>query len=275
MISTLLIFYTFSANWALTSFHEKAPNIYRINQTFIWGDNDPNQFASLSPRVAYAILGRCAWSEMRCACSSGGRLLITHAPVKPILKTFEQKISSQRILISFTFTFPLIKVIRKLRWRSPSGYPDRKLHLSSVQPMHSENFFRLCHHHPFPENRIHLQSYRHYQKTSRKTHHIQFEMLMSINTNPRVAKIKRANGSGQPWNLILLDERSTPEILQSTWPPPAQICRPVAGTCYRTIVWWLFKEERQEMGIIRSIAPYRHPASFLQIFIIAWATWAT
>ncbi|HNH60505.1 MAG TPA: ABC transporter permease, partial [Cyclobacteriaceae bacterium] len=56
MISTLLIFLYVQRELSFDRFHEKAPNIYRINQTFIWGDNDPNQFASLGPGVAYAIL---------------------------------------------------------------------------------------------------------------------------------------------------------------------------------------------------------------------------
>jgi len=36
-------------------FHENGDRIYRINQTFIWGEDNPNEFSSTGPGVAYAI----------------------------------------------------------------------------------------------------------------------------------------------------------------------------------------------------------------------------
>ncbi|MEM6643174.1 MAG: ABC transporter permease [Bacteroidota bacterium] len=36
-------------------FHQKGDRIYRINQTFIWGNDNPNQFSSTGPGVSYAI----------------------------------------------------------------------------------------------------------------------------------------------------------------------------------------------------------------------------
>ena len=36
-------------------FHEKGDRIYRINQTFIWGEDNPAEFSSTGPGVAFAI----------------------------------------------------------------------------------------------------------------------------------------------------------------------------------------------------------------------------
>ncbi len=38
------------------NFHENGENIYRVNQTFIWGEDNPNLFSSTGPGVGYAIL---------------------------------------------------------------------------------------------------------------------------------------------------------------------------------------------------------------------------
>ncbi|MFK7952871.1 MAG: ABC transporter permease [Ekhidna sp.] len=50
-----LIFLYVENETSYDTFHEKGDRIYRVNQTFIWGDDNPNQFASTGPGVAYAI----------------------------------------------------------------------------------------------------------------------------------------------------------------------------------------------------------------------------
>src|SRR5688572_14139981 len=55
IVSTLLIYLYVQHEFSHDRFHANAKNIYRINQTFIWGDHDDNQFASLGPGVAYNI----------------------------------------------------------------------------------------------------------------------------------------------------------------------------------------------------------------------------
>ena len=37
------------------NFHEKGDRIYRVNQTFIWGEDNPNLFSSTGPGVGYSI----------------------------------------------------------------------------------------------------------------------------------------------------------------------------------------------------------------------------
>lgn len=52
--STLIYLYV-DGELSYDTFHEKGDQIYRINQTFIWGEDTKNQFSSTGPGVAYAI----------------------------------------------------------------------------------------------------------------------------------------------------------------------------------------------------------------------------
>jgi putative ABC transport system permease protein len=52
---TLLIYLYVRHEFSYDSFHHHAERIYRINQTFIWGDNTDHQFASTGPGVASAV----------------------------------------------------------------------------------------------------------------------------------------------------------------------------------------------------------------------------
>src|SRR5204863_7491512 len=53
--STLLIYLYVRHEFSYDRFHNHAERIYRINQTFIWGENSNNQFARTGPGVAYAV----------------------------------------------------------------------------------------------------------------------------------------------------------------------------------------------------------------------------
>ncbi|MEQ8906522.1 ABC transporter permease [Ekhidna sp.] len=53
--SSILIYLYVQNELSYDTFHEKGDQIYRINQTFIWGEDNPNQFSSTGPGVGYAI----------------------------------------------------------------------------------------------------------------------------------------------------------------------------------------------------------------------------
>ncbi|MFN8888586.1 MAG: ABC transporter permease, partial [Cyclobacteriaceae bacterium] len=53
--SALLIFQYAQHEFSYDTFHHDSSNIYRINQTFIWGENSNHEFASTGPGVAYAV----------------------------------------------------------------------------------------------------------------------------------------------------------------------------------------------------------------------------
>ncbi len=54
--TSVLIYLYVQSELSYDQWHEKGNRIYRINQTFIWGDDNPNQFSSTGPGVAYSIL---------------------------------------------------------------------------------------------------------------------------------------------------------------------------------------------------------------------------
>lgn len=53
--SSILIYMYVENEFSYDDFHEKGDRIYRINQTFIWGEENSNQFSSTGPGVGYAI----------------------------------------------------------------------------------------------------------------------------------------------------------------------------------------------------------------------------
>lgn len=53
--SSILIYMYVQNELSYDSFHENGDQIYRINQTFIWGEDNPNLFSSTGPGVGYAI----------------------------------------------------------------------------------------------------------------------------------------------------------------------------------------------------------------------------
>ncbi|MEM6735802.1 MAG: ABC transporter permease, partial [Bacteroidota bacterium] len=53
--TSILIYLYVQSELSYDKFHEKGERIYRVNQTFIWGDDNPNQFSSTGPGVGYSI----------------------------------------------------------------------------------------------------------------------------------------------------------------------------------------------------------------------------
>ncbi len=53
--ASILIYSYVENEMSYDKFHKKGEQIYRVNQTFIWGDDNPNLFSSTGPGVAYAI----------------------------------------------------------------------------------------------------------------------------------------------------------------------------------------------------------------------------
>src|ERR1700712_5473318 len=52
IVATMLIYVYVRQEFSFDRFHNDAENIYRVNQTFIWGENSNNEFASTGPGVA-------------------------------------------------------------------------------------------------------------------------------------------------------------------------------------------------------------------------------
>jgi putative ABC transport system permease protein len=217
IVSTLLIYLYVRHEFSYDRFHENAQNIYRINQTFIWGDHDPNQFASLGPGVAYAILADVPEAKEVVRIHPAGDYIVTHAASKTDIKSFDQSgiLAADSNFFSM-FTFPLLKGNEATALKKPAsvvltektalkyfGTTDalgKLLQFSTIIPSGKLEF--SC-------------EVTGIAKDLPENSYIQFEMLMSINTNPRVAN------SNEQWfwttfeTFVLLDDHATPETLQA------------------------------------------------------------
>ena len=55
MTSALIMYLYVSNEFDHDRFHKNADRIYRVNQTFIWGEGNDHQFASTGPGVSFAM----------------------------------------------------------------------------------------------------------------------------------------------------------------------------------------------------------------------------
>lgn len=215
--STLLIYLYVQHEFSYDRFHKKAGNIYRINQTFIWGDHDPNQFASLGPGVAYAILSDVPEAKEVVRIHPAGDYIVTHAASRTDIKSFDQLgiLAADSNFFS-VFTFPLLHGNEVTALKKPAsvvltektaakyfGTTDalgKLLQFSTIIPSGKIEF--TC-------------EVTGIAKDIPENSYIRFDMLMSMNTNPRVAR------SNEQWfwttfeTFVLLDEHASPETLQA------------------------------------------------------------
>ena len=107
--STLLIYLYVRHEFSYDRFHYDVDRIYRINQTFIWGENNNSQFASTGPGVAYAVKSEIPEVELMTSIHTPGNFIISYSNRKNEVISFEE----DRVLAADTnffkmFNFPLI-----------------------------------------------------------------------------------------------------------------------------------------------------------------------
>jgi putative ABC transport system permease protein len=76
MVSTTLIYLYVRHEFSYDQFHQHAERIYRVNQTFIWGENDNHQFASTGPGVAFALKEELPEVELLTSIHTPGNYLV-------------------------------------------------------------------------------------------------------------------------------------------------------------------------------------------------------
>src|SRR5205809_3874323 len=76
--STMLIYLYVRHEFSFDRFHKDADRIYRVNQTFIWGENDNHQFSSTGPGVAYALKEELPEAELITSIHTPGTYIITY-----------------------------------------------------------------------------------------------------------------------------------------------------------------------------------------------------
>lgn len=108
--STLVIYLYVNHEYSYDRFHKNAERIYRVNQTFIWGENNNAQFASTGPGVAYAIHQELPEVELMTSLHTPGNFIVSYTNPKSDVISFEEK----RVLAADSnffqmFNFPLLK----------------------------------------------------------------------------------------------------------------------------------------------------------------------
>ncbi|MBX2944333.1 MAG: ABC transporter permease [Cyclobacteriaceae bacterium] len=108
--ATLLIYIYVDHEFSYDRFHHDVDRIYRVNQTFIWGENNNSQFASTGPGVAYALKEELPEIDLITSIHTTGNFFISYVAGNNDVITFEET----RVLAADSnffrvFNFPLIK----------------------------------------------------------------------------------------------------------------------------------------------------------------------
>lgn len=108
--STVLIYTYVEHELGYDGFHHDVERIYRVNQTFIWGENNNNQFSSTGPGVAYAIKEELPEVELMTSIHTPGNFIIAYTNSAIEVISFEES----RVLAADSnffdmFNFQLVK----------------------------------------------------------------------------------------------------------------------------------------------------------------------
>jgi putative ABC transport system permease protein len=110
MASALLMYLYVSSELSHDRFHEKADRIYRVNQTFIWGEGNKAQFSSTGPGVSFALEAEIPEAEQIVRVYTPGDFLMTYTTSKGEVRSFDQtKVFAADSNFFQVFTFPLLK----------------------------------------------------------------------------------------------------------------------------------------------------------------------
>ena len=107
---TLLIYLYVRHEFSYDRFHQHAQRIYRVNQTFIWGENNDTQFASTGPGVAYALKAELPELEMLTSIHTPGDFIVSYTlPSGENVSFEENKILAADTNFFRMFNFPFIE----------------------------------------------------------------------------------------------------------------------------------------------------------------------
>jgi putative ABC transport system permease protein len=109
IIGTLLIYLYVRFELSYDKFHPYADRIFRINQTFIWGERNDHQFASTGPGVAHALKEELPEVDLITSLYTPGNFLVSYTNTKNNVVSFEQEnVLAADSNFFAMFHFPLI-----------------------------------------------------------------------------------------------------------------------------------------------------------------------
>src|SRR5258708_34038794 len=108
IVSTLLIYLYVRHEFSHDRFHKNADRIYRVNQTFIWGEASDNQFSSTGPGVATALQAELREVELMTSIHTPANFIIsyTNAAKQAITFAADKLLAADPTFFKF-FNFPL------------------------------------------------------------------------------------------------------------------------------------------------------------------------
>jgi putative ABC transport system permease protein len=110
MASTLLIYLYVQHEFSYDKFHNDVDRIYRVNQTFIWGENNNAQFSSTGPGVAYALKNEIAEAELITSIHTPGNFIVSYTrPTGEVVSFEENKVLASDTNFFKMFDFGLLK----------------------------------------------------------------------------------------------------------------------------------------------------------------------
>ncbi|MEO5603683.1 MAG: ABC transporter permease [Cyclobacteriaceae bacterium] len=110
MASTLLIYLYVHHEFSFDRFHKHSERIYRINQTFIYGENSDHQFASTGPGVAYSVKEEVSEVDLITSIHTPGNFIISYVtPDQEVIAFEEDRILAADTNFFSMFNFPFLK----------------------------------------------------------------------------------------------------------------------------------------------------------------------
>lgn len=108
--STTLIYLYVMSEFSYDSFHKDVDRIYRVNQTFIWGEDDHHQFSSTGPGVAVALKEELPEMELISSIHTPGNFVISYTNAANEVAAFEEeKVLAGDSSFFKMFNFPMVK----------------------------------------------------------------------------------------------------------------------------------------------------------------------
>ncbi len=212
IVSSLLIYLYARHEFSYDQFHDHAKDIYRVNQTFIWGESSDNEFASTGPGVAYAVKEEIPEVKLMTSIHTPGDFEVSFTNEKQQVITFEQTNILAADSNFFTmFNFPLVKGDAAALQKANAVVMTEKI---------AKKYFGD----EEPLGKLMLLGVGENQKTYEVTGvvkdvpsntYLQFEMLLSMNSFPQVKKMYWSWIWTQLETYVLLDENANLENIKS------------------------------------------------------------
>jgi putative ABC transport system permease protein len=107
---TLLIFLYVSYEFSYDKFHHHSDRLYRVNQTFIWGENNNSQFSRTGPGVAHALKEELPEVEAITSLHTPGDFIVSYtAPDNTVVSFEETEVLSADSNFFRVLNFPLLQ----------------------------------------------------------------------------------------------------------------------------------------------------------------------